>query len=412
MLKLNSHDLLSSLSLAIDLCEYATFNENINSKNDFFGSTFQHKFLNHSKRTTYISMKIGQKISKDKIFLRNLFITSSLHDIGITGTSQLIEAHLKSEFILNHSKNGSILIDKLPLNKTISDAVKFHHENYDGTGPFMLKGDEIPLISQIIRLSDAFELMYDENIPNFMQRQFILENIKSSKGKLFSPYIVDLFLDVQSKEYFWWDVENIGNFQDIFDSIKPEIISTFTLEELRQMSYVFADIIDKKSPFTYTHSTNLTKLALKIATYLGFDEEKRVKFEIAALLHDAGKLAIPNSILNKNGALDSREINIIKSHTYYTRLILSRVKGLEDITNWAANHHEKLDGSGYPLGLDKEGLSLEERIMAVCDIYEALTADRPYRKGLQKDKAISIIQSMVDKGEICSTALKYLKEVI
>ncbi|WDU84594.1 HD-GYP domain-containing protein [Caloramator sp. Dgby_cultured_2] len=133
---------------------------------------------------------------------------------------------------------------------------------------------------------------------------------------------------------------------------------------------------------------------------------------MAALLHDAGKLAIPNSILNKNGALDSREINIIKSHTYYTRLILSRVKGLEDITNWAANHHEKLDGSGYPLGLDKEGLSLEERIMAVCDIYEALTADRPYRKGLQKDKAISIIQSMVDKGEICSTALKYLKEVI
>ncbi|MCX7904304.1 MAG: HD domain-containing protein [Caloramator sp.] len=412
MLKLNSHDLLSSLSLAIDLCEYATFNEDINKKNDFGGSTFQHKFLNHSKRTTYIAMKIGQKISKDKTFLKNLFIASSLHDIGITGTGELIEAHLRSEFILKHSNNGSILIDKLPLDKTISEAVKFHHENYNGTGPFMLKGDEIPLISQIIRVSDAFELMYDENIPNFVQRQFILEHIKSSKGNLFSPFIVDLLLDVQAKDYFWWDIENIGNFQEIFDSIKPEIISTFTLEELRQMSYVFAEIIDKKSPFTYEHSTNLTKLVLKIADYLCFDKEKRVKFEIAALLHDAGKLAIPNSILNKNGSLTDKEVKIIKSHTYYTRLILSKIKGLEDITNWAANHHEKLNGSGYPLGLDKDKLSIEERIMAVCDIYEALTADRPYRKGLDKDRAISIIQSMVDKGEICSTALKYLKETI
>lgn len=145
---------------------------------------------------------------------------------------------------------------------------------------------------------------------------------------------------------------------------------------------------------------------------MNFVEDKKIKFEIAALMHDVGKLAIPNSILNKNGSLNPKEVQIIKSHTYYTRLILSRIRGFEDITNWAANHHEKLNGKGYPLGLYGDRLSIDERIMAVCDIYEALTSDRPYRDGLPKERAIDILQRMVDNGEICAIALEYLKKVI
>ncbi|KRQ87705.1 Cyclic di-GMP phosphodiesterase response regulator RpfG [Caloramator mitchellensis] len=412
MIKLDSHDLLSALSLAIDLSECSSHCEEKYYEPTFNINLSQHKFINHSKRTTYVAMSIGKNISNDTSFLKFLFISAALHDIGVTGTADLLDAHLKSEYILRHSEEGSFLIDKLPMDYKISQAIKYHHENYNGTGPFGLKNDEIPLISQVLRISDSFELIYDENIPNYIQRDFISKFFKTHKGIYFNPHLIDILFELQSKEKFWWDVENIGHIPEIYDSIKPEITKTFSMQEIRKIAYVFADIIDKKSPFTYTHSKNLTKIALRIADYLNFDKNKKIRFEIAALMHDVGKLAIPNSILNKEGPLNPKEVLIMKSHTYYTRLILSRIKGFEDITDWASNHHEKLNGHGYPLGLSADKLSMEERIMAVCDIYEALTSDRPYRKGMSNDRAIEILKKMVDLNEVCPIALEYLKKVL
>lgn len=134
--------------------------------------------------------------------------------------------------------------------------------------------------------------------------------------------------------------------------------------------------------------------------------------EIAALLHDIGKLSIPNCILDKNGKLTSEEMRIMRSHTYYTRLILSKIDGFEDITDWASNHHEKLNGKGYPLGLSEEEISLESRIMAICDIYEALTADRPYRQGMSMENAFKIIETMVKSGEICGKTFNLVKNAL
>ncbi|WDC84685.1 HD domain-containing protein [Caloramator sp. mosi_1] len=134
--------------------------------------------------------------------------------------------------------------------------------------------------------------------------------------------------------------------------------------------------------------------------------------EIAALLHDIGKLSIPNSILDKNGKLTPDEMQIMRSHTYYTRFILSKIEGFEEITEWASNHHEKLNGRGYPLGLVADELSLESRIMAICDIYEALTADRPYRAGMRPEDAFKIIETMIEAGEVCNKAFNIVKHAL
>ena len=131
--------------------------------------------------------------------------------------------------------------------------------------------------------------------------------------------------------------------------------------------------------------------------------------KISGLLHDIGKLAIPKSILNKNGQLTPEEFYLIKSHAYYTNLILERIEDIEDICDWASNHHEKLNGTGYPKRLSKNSLSKEARLLAVCDIYQALSEDRPYKKGLNDDKAFKILYDSANQNLICKDSVDILK---
>jgi HD-GYP domain-containing protein (c-di-GMP phosphodiesterase class II) len=149
-----------------------------------------------------------------------------------------------------------------------------------------------------------------------------------------------------------------------------------------------------------------------MAKVIGYDEETSRKIRIAGLLHDLGKLAVPNSILDKPDKLTEEEFMVIKSHTYYTKEILKEIDGIDDIAEWAANHHEKLDGSGYPEGLKGDEIGEIDRHVAVCDMYQALTEDRPYRKGLELKQAIDIIAKSVKDNKVSGESLEILKEVV
>ena len=109
---------------------------------------------------------------------------------------------------------------------------------------------------------------------------------------------------------------------------------------------------------------------------------------------------VPNEILDKRGSLNQREIEIIQAHTFYTRKALEMITGFEEIAEWAANHHEKLNGKGYPYGLDKSRLDFNSRLLACVDIYQALTEERPYRKALSHNKAVGILRNMANQGLI------------
>ena len=130
--------------------------------------------------------------------------------------------------------------------------------------------------------------------------------------------------------------------------------------------------------------------------------------KIAGYLHDLGKIVIPVSILEKAGPLDDNERMIMNSHTYFTYKILSSVKGLEDINNWASFHHEKLDGTGYPFHLKADQLDNMSRIMMIADIFTALREDRPYRKGLENIQAKNILAGMVKSGKIDKSIVEVL----
>ena len=224
--------------------------------------------------------------------------------------------------------------------------------------------------------------------------------------------MVDAFLKTAEKDSFWFDLENITFIDSIFSSIAPNTNIYLNLEEFEKIAEIFSRIIDSKSKFTARHSKGISDLAYTISKHIGYPSEKCTKMQIAGLLHDIGKLATPSSILNKNGPLTKEEFSIIKAHVYYTSIILNKIEDIPEISEWASNHHEKLNGNGYPNKLEAKDLSEESRIMAVCDIYQALTEDRPYRKGLSIDEAIDIMNKMAENNDICKNALGYLKEIV
>ncbi|MPN28700.1 3'3'-cGAMP-specific phosphodiesterase 1 [bioreactor metagenome] len=198
----------------------------------------------------------------------------------------------------------------------------------------------------------------------------------------------------------------------ILDYIAPKKEKYVTLKEFEYIAEIFATIIDSKSGFTAMHSRGIADLAFEVSKYVGYDENKCLKMKIAGLLHDIGKLAIPATILDKKDKLTEDEFSLIKSHTYYTKLILDRIELIPDISEWAANHHEKLNGAGYPRRLSAEHISEESKIIGVCDIYQALTEDRPYRKGMYMYEAFQILDDMVKSEFICGNAVKALKSTL
>ncbi len=409
-MEININKIVRAMSIALDLSQISSSSDisviesitNIDYAN--------HKFMHHSHRTTYMALEIAQYLNLNEESKKQLYTASLLHDIG--ATNYLLQSHSSNSFIKEHCEIGANITKYFPVFHKISNTILNHHENFDGSGAMGLKGCSIPIESQIIRICDLTEILYDETIPAFKQKNNITSWIKSNSGKIFSDKLVNAFLQVCSKDFFWFNVENIDFMDLILDSIYPKTDIFIDLSQFESIAYIFSNIIDNKSKFTATHSRQIGELAYTVSKFIGYSNDKCIKMKIAGLLHDIGKLAIPTNILDKNSSLSSEEFSIIKSHVYYTKIILDKIGCIADISDWASNHHEKLNGKGYPRGLYAEQLSEESRIMGVCDIYQALTEDRPYRKGLDNKEAFSIMDNMVYENFICQKSLQHLKDAL
>lgn len=387
---LKYYNLLSALSLSLDILERRNFG--------------------HARRVAYVAIRIANEMNIEKSNLNKIFYSSFLHDIGKND----VYDDFTSNESWKHSLRGSMMVEGIPYGKDLSDIIKYHHENYDGSGHFGLYGKSIPLASQIIYISDQFDIKYNtlsKKIKEYDLRELIKSYLSKESSKSFSPEIVKVIMELMKQEKFWLDYE----YYDTLNVLKPYIsddIVTIDINELKNVADVFSNIVDNKSHFTYKHSKNVSTLAYKAAIAAGYDKNTIEKIKIAGLLHDLGKLAIPNSVLDKPGKLTTEEFRIIKSHTYYTKKILKEIGDIDDIAEWAANHHEKLDGSGYPEGLTNEKLDDISKIMAICDMYQALTENRPYRVGMKQNTAIDIIYESVKSGKLDGNALEILKEAI
>jgi putative nucleotidyltransferase with HDIG domain len=244
----------------------------------------------------------------------------------------------------------------------------------------------------------------------------IREQIEQRSGSYFNPMLVAAFQKVASHEAFWLHLEPTalnGYVQDMLASGHP--ISA-THAEMLQLARIFSNIVDAKSRFTASHSQGVARVARRLGERLGLDAARCDELEIAGLLHDLGKLRVPDEILDKPGPLDEVERMIMNTHSFETMQILRRIRGFESISSWAADHHEAPGGAGYPYGLDGSALPLEARILRVADIFQAMVQDRPYRKGLTPSALAGFMREQVGRGsldvEITELLLTNLDEMI
>jgi len=381
-MKINLNSFLTSVSLALDAVE-----------EELFKTT-----TNHSKRVAYIALRLGELYNLDDKTRFDLCSYAIVHDNGIIQAYQKSKKEKKSlelEGLESHCEIGEKNIKDFPFLTRQENIILYHHERYDGKGFYGKKEDEIPLLSQLIYIADMLDTNFELNNITLSTQEAVINYVINSKGTLFSPIMVEKFLELSQITSFWFDLDKT-NILNIYSKRIPKFNIDITYKKMLEISHIFSTIIDAKSEFTARHTNELVEKAKIIADYYELNEDKSYKLQIAANLHDLGKLSTPIDILEKPGPLTKDELFIMKKHAYFTFSILDTIKGFEEINKIASSHHERLDGKGYPFGLEDIQLDFEERLLACLDVYQALIEERPYRKAMSHQDAIKILNSTVE----------------
>jgi HD-GYP domain-containing protein (c-di-GMP phosphodiesterase class II) len=361
-----------------------------------------------------MAAECGKKFGWKLQDLDNLFLASILHDCGVSKTiihSRLKQFEWESEY--EHCRAGAtILKNCTPLSK-YADIVLHHHTHWCDLKSLDLP-ETVKLFANCIYLADRVDILSLASLTDqsniLLGVDEILKKIGDKKGDWFCPELVDAFMKVSRTEAFWLRLE--GDYVNGYASewILHEKKKYIEFDQLRQLVHLFSLIIDAKSAFTSHHSDRVAKLARLLGELLNLPAKKCEMLELAGLLHDLGKLRVPDELLDKAGILTSDEYVIIKRHSFDTFNILNNIKGLKTITQWAAQHHERIDGSGYPFHFYLENISLESRIIAVADIFQALAQKRPYRNGFSLKEVLQILNEQVAIGKIDGNIVKLVAQ--
>ena len=285
-------------------------------------------------------------------------------------------------------ERGADIAKQLGFSGSVVSGIYSLDEHWNGRGyPDGLRKDEIPLFSRIANLAQTLDVFHTERGP-----AAAIDVARRRSGRWFDPALVNAAVCMSKNGTLWSGLDHPDLLHKVI-ALEPEQRRIPANEDtIDNICQAFAEVIDAKSPFTYRHSSGVAEAAMEIARWFGMKPRDLKLLRRAALLHDLGKLSVPNAILEKPAKLTDQEWKVIKKHPYYTLEILRRIPGFEALGEEAAAHHEKLDGSGYWRGLVAEQLSTFARILAVADIFDALRAKRPYRDSLPLEKTFSIMR--------------------
>jgi len=418
--------------------------------------------VGHSQRSCMIGMELAERLGLDSEVRRDLFYAILLKDAGCSSSAARMcelfatdDRDLKREFSfvdwtntaefvryaaknvapesssfsraaqllralrsirreaddLNNARcdRGARLVAMLGFPPATSGAVRALDEHWDGSGrPDGLEGEAIPLISRIACLAQTAEVFMSVDGP-----QGALDVVRERRGRWFDPRIADAFLAIGTDDPLWMRMAQDAT-TEVMLALEPREAGLSLTDDdgLDRVAEAFAGVIDAKSPYTARHSMGVATYSVAIGEHMGFDPVRLRALRRAGLLHDIGKLGVSNLILDKAARLTDAEFAEVRRHPLYTEQILSRITPFADLAVSAAGHHERIDGRGYHRGIRSDLLPLEARILAVADVYEALTADRPYRASMPRDAALAIMWK--DSGTAfapdCVAALREVTE--
>ena len=321
----------------------------------------------------------------------------SLTQLGRPGETERAMAATRAE-------RGAAIAGMLAMPTTTCDAIRATEEHWDGNGmPCGTRGDDIPVLARIVGLAQTVEVFEQA-----FGVETAYEVVHARRGRWFDPALVDC-IDTFAFDAAFWDKLRHADALPALRDCEPTARIVYA-DELRldTIAEAFAKVIDAKSPFTARHSQNVSFLATRTAMELDMTSREVRALRRAALLHDMGKLGVGNSILDKPSALTADETDEMQRHTRYTLEILQGVPRFERFAMLAASHHERLDGSGYHIGLAGDELGLSARVLAAADVCEALSAARPYRAAMPIDAVMRQLREFVAAGALCPVAVEAL----
>ncbi|MCJ2022781.1 HD-GYP domain-containing protein [Methylobacterium sp. J-067] len=411
--------------------------------------------VGHCVRATWIGAHIGQRLGLPETELWELYHTVMLKDLGCSSNAaRICELYLSDDLafkrdfktvsdslpkvlgfvfthtglkaglaerfraVLNILQNGGTIVDDLIQTRCqrgaeiarqlrfpagVCRAIHALDEHWNGAGrPDRLAGAAIPLYARVALLAQVVDVFHTAAGP-----AAALAEVPARSGTWFDPEIVACFEAVAADPAFWETLAS-PDVETAVLALAPASPIVVDEDYLDDIARAFAQIIDAKSPFTCGHSERVAVYADMIAAELGCTLERRRWLKRAALLHDVGKLGVSNAILDKNGKLDEAEWRDMRNHASLSETILTRVAAFRELARIGGDHHERLDGKGYPRGLAGEAIPFETRIVSVADVFDALTADRPYRAAMPLDKALGIMRADLGSAfdPICFAALE------
>ncbi len=367
--------------------------------------------VRHQQRVAYIAWRMCLSGKTESRLTRTVYMAALFHDIGAFSIKEKKALHnFEIDETIAHCKRGYLLLkDNFWLSKVALMVLNHHKRWKEWKEQKSGLIEDIVFGSQILCLADYVERLIDRNRCILHQHEYIIKEITSLSGDYFHSHIVDLFLENAKREEFWLNLAT-GDIGNILLNEGPMKGEEMRFSVLLPVSELFRNVIDFRSRFTSTHSAGVAAAASKLAECYGFSKKEIEMMQIAGNFHDAGKLAIPDRILEKPYGLNEKEAQMMKSHVFFTYKILNNVRGLEKIAQWAGFHHERLNGMGYPFHLTDEELDTGSKILMIADLFTALVEERPYKKGMDRRKVLSILGKMADKGEIDRNVLKVLKE--
>lgn len=314
-----------------------------------------------------------------------------------TDTTQLVR-NLAAE----RCDRGAKIAKHLGFNETTVRTIKCIDERWDGSGaPNKLSGEHIPLLARILCLSQTLEVFASE-----FGLDAAYTMLEQRNGHWFDPTLVKLCDSLREDACFWDELSNHRKSGKGLSLVTPEEAHKVPEADIDAICRAFAGIVDAKSDYTSAHSARVAEYALSIATEMNVESDRLQTIRRAALLHDIGKLGVATSILDKAASLTESEYTNVKAHSRQTGEILNMVPGFQEIAEIAGGHHERINGKGYHRGLTGDEVTLGMRILAVADVFDALTAKRPYRNALPISVAFEMMEADPGLDQKCIAALK------
>ena len=300
--------------------------------------------------------------------------------------------------LYNHWLAADDLAARLGLSQQVRDSVEQTFERWDGKGvPKGAKREEILLTSRLVTLADVVEVFYRAG-----GTEAAVAVAGERRGTQFDPDVVDVF--TAEAESLFAGLDKASGWDAVIGE-EPALSSRLAGADFEAALQAVADFIDVKSPFTIGHSRGVADLAGNAARVLGLGGQAAALVRRAGLVHDLGRLGVSNAIWDKKGELTHAETERVRLHPYLTERMLAYSPVLAPLAAIAVQHHERLDGSGYPRGLPGGAMSPEGKVLAAADFYQSRTEPRPHRPARTVDDAAAELRAEVKAGRMDGQAV-------